>query len=99
EAEMKVALALIDLLEEEFDITKYHDEYRDALTALIQAKLDGQEFVAPEEPVEAAPPVDLMAALKASVEDARSRKGEKAEEEAGEKEKPARRRKSAAKAS
>jgi DNA end-binding protein Ku len=98
EAEMKVALALIELLEEKFDISKYHDEYRDALTKMIEAKLEGQEFVAPDEPEEAAPAVDLMAALKASVEAARARKVERAESEEAE-EAPTRRRKATAKAS
>ena len=74
EAEMKVAYALIDLLEEPFEPTKYKDEYRDVLMTIIEAKLAGQEIVAPEEPVAAAPAVDLMAALKASVEAAKKRK-------------------------
>lgn len=74
EAEMKVAYALIDLLHEPFDPTKYRDEYRDALKDIIEAKLDGQEYVAPAEPATAAPAVDLMAALKASVEAAKKRK-------------------------
>jgi DNA end-binding protein Ku len=74
EAEMKVAYALIDLLHEPFDPTKYRDEYRDALKDIIEAKLDGQEYVAPAEPAAAAPAVDLMAALKASVEAAKKRK-------------------------
>ena len=98
EAEMKVALALIELLEEKFDISRYHDEYRVALTQLIEAKLEGHEIVAPEEPEEAAPVVDLMAALKASVEAARARKAEKAEAEQPD-EAPAPRRKATAKAS
>lgn len=82
EAEMKVAYALIDLLEEPFEPTKYKDEYRDALMEIIEAKLQGQEYVAPAEPAAAAPAVDLMAALKASVEAAKKRKegGEPAKE-------------------
>ncbi len=91
EAEMKVAYALIDLLHEPFDPTKYRDEYRDALKDIIEAKLDGQEYVAPAEPAAAAPAVDLMAALKASVEAAKKRKGGEAEPTpAPEAEKPSR---------
>lgn len=82
EAEMKVAYALIDLLEEPFEPTKYKDEYRDALMEIIEAKLQGQEYVAPAEPAVAAPAVDLMAALKASVEAAKKRKEGGAEKEA-----------------
>jgi DNA end-binding protein Ku len=74
EAEMKVAYALIDLLEEPFEPTKYKDEYRDALMQIIEAKLEGHEYVAPAEPAAATPAVDLMAALKASVEAAKKRK-------------------------
>lgn len=79
EAEMKVAYALIDLLHEPFDPAKYRDDYREALKGIIEAKLDGQEYVAPAEPAALAPAVDLMAALKASVEAAKRRKaGEEA---------------------
>jgi DNA end-binding protein Ku len=100
EAEMKIATSLVELLEEDFDIAKYRDDYRDALMKLIEAKLEGQEFVAPEEPAEAAPTVDLMAALRASVEAARARKEGKADASEDEEEKaPSRRRKAAAKAS
>ncbi len=74
DAEMKVAYALIDLLREPFDPSAYRDEYRDALMAIIQAKLEGHEYVAPAEPAAVAPAVDLMAALRASVEAARKRK-------------------------
>lgn len=75
EAEMKIANALIDLLEEEFDPAKYQDSYREALMNVITAKLEGHEVVhAPA--VAAAPPAeDLMAALRASVEAAQARKG------------------------
>jgi DNA end-binding protein Ku len=47
------------------------------LQQVIDAKVEGREIVAPEEP-EAAPTaaVDLMAALKASVERARAARGE-----------------------
>ncbi len=75
EAEMKVAYALIDLLHEPFDPAKYTDEYRGALKEIIEAKLEGHEYVAPAEPAAAAPAVDLMAALRASVEAAKKRKG------------------------
>ncbi|MGE3076444.1 MAG: Ku protein [Dehalococcoidia bacterium] len=76
EAEMKVAYALIDLLHEPFDPAKYRDEYRESLMSIIEAKLEGHEYVAPDQPAAAAPAVDLMAALKASVEAAKKRKGE-----------------------
>lgn len=74
EAEMKVANALVELLAEDFQPEKYKDTYREALLALITAKLEGQELVTAPEPVEAKPAVDLMAALRASVEAAKARK-------------------------
>ena len=77
-AEMKIANALIDLLEAKFDPTQYKDEYREAMMSVITAKLEGQEYVAAPAPAALAPAVDLMAALRASVEAAKKRKGEAA---------------------
>jgi DNA end-binding protein Ku len=71
--ELAMALSLVEMLEEPFDPKKYHDEYRSALLDMIEAKRNGQEVVAPPE----APlpqTVDLMAALKASLEAARKSK-------------------------
>ncbi len=73
-AEMKIANALIDLLEAKFDPTEYKDEYREAMMGVITAKLEGQEYVAAPAPEALAPAVDLMAALRASVEAAKARK-------------------------
>ncbi|MBM3139632.1 MAG: Ku protein [Chloroflexi bacterium] len=73
--ELKMAHSLIDLLHEPFDPTKYTDEFRDALMARITVKLEGGEVVAAEEPAPVAQPVDLMAALRASIEAAQKRKG------------------------
>ena len=74
--EMAMAKMLIDNLTEEFDPARYHDEYREALQRVAEAKADGQVIeVASEAP---APRVmDLMAALKASVE--ASKRGGRAE--------------------
>jgi DNA end-binding protein Ku len=88
EAEMKVAYALIDLLQEPFDPSQYKDEYRDSLMSIIEAKLEGHEYVAPDQPAAAAPAVDLMAALKASVEAAKKRKSDSEPAPAAEAEEP-----------
>ncbi len=78
--ELDMAFALIDLLSEPFEPEKYRDQYREALMEIIEAKLQGAEIVeAPAAP--AAKVVDLMAALKASVEAAKKRKEEAAAEE------------------
>ena len=72
-AELNMALSLVEMLQEEFDPKKYQDEYRAALLDLIQAKRNGTELVAaPEAPLPRT--VDLMAALKASLEAARKGK-------------------------
>jgi DNA end-binding protein Ku len=94
DAEMKMAHALIELLQEDFDPAQYQDEYRQALMQVIDAKLEGVE-VAEVEVARPAKVTDLMSALKASVEAAK--KGKKAaEEEEEEEERPARRKKAAA---
>ena len=73
-AEMKMANSLIDLLQAKFEPAQYKDEYREAMMSVITAKLDGHEYVAAPAPAALAPAVDLMAALRASVEAAQKRK-------------------------
>lgn len=68
EAELKMAFSLIDSYSEEFDPGKYHDDYREALMEVIEAKLQNQEIVPEPEAVPANVSMDLMAALRASVE-------------------------------
>jgi DNA end-binding protein Ku len=78
--EMEMAFTLIDLLSEPFDPAKYKDGYRQALMQVIEARLEGEE--APGAPVPQPTRVpDLMAALKASVEAAKKRRGEAGKEE------------------
>ena len=72
--ELTMALSLVEMLEEPFDPRKYSDQYRNALLEVIEAKRSGQEIVAtPETPLPKT--VDLMAALKASLEAAKKSKG------------------------
>ena len=49
------------------DLSKYHDEYREALNRLIEAKLAGEVLEAPELP-KAAEAVDLAEQLLASLQ-------------------------------
>jgi DNA end-binding protein Ku len=69
-AERKMAEQLISSMAGEFDPDAYHDEYRDALMGVIEAKVSGQkpEPAARTEPTRIG---DLMAALEASVAAAR----------------------------
>jgi len=75
DAEMDMAYALTDTLRKPFDPAQYQDAYREQLMAMITAKLQGGEIVTTDEGVPAAASVDLMAALKASVEAAKARQG------------------------
>jgi len=71
--ELAMALSLVEMLQEPFDPKKYSDQYRTALVDMIEAKRNGQEIVAtPEAPLPQT--VDLMAALKASLEAAKKGK-------------------------
>jgi DNA end-binding protein Ku len=72
--EMEMAKMLIQNLSEEFDPERYVDEYREALLSVARAKADGEEISVVEAPQPKV--MDLMAALKASVE--ASKKGGKA---------------------
>ncbi|KAB1128732.1 Ku protein [Micromonospora sp. AMSO12t] len=75
--ELAMASSLIDSMAGEFEPDAFTDDYRAALQEVIDAKVEGREVVQPEEVEEApAAAVDLMAALKASVERARSARGE-----------------------
>lgn len=77
--EVQLAEDLIDRMTDKFDPSKYHDEYREELQAMIQEKVEGKEIVAPE--VVEAKVMDLMTALKESVEQVkRGKKKEKVEE-------------------
>jgi DNA end-binding protein Ku len=85
--ELTMALTLVEMLEEPFEPGKYHDEYRVALLEMIEAKANGQEVVAaPEAPLPKT--VDLMAALKASLEAAKKAKPSAAAEPAASSQKP-----------
>jgi len=74
--ELKLATQLIDALYEKFNPEVYHDEYRDRVQELVEKKAEGAEITIPEDS-EARPAkvVDLMAALKKSVE--AKKKGER----------------------
>ncbi|MCU1622804.1 MAG: hypothetical protein JWL79_1649 [Frankiales bacterium] len=70
--ELAMAGSLIETLSGEFDPSHYSDSYRDALQSVIDAKVEGREVVQPEEAQPSTGTVvDLMAALRASVEAAK----------------------------
>jgi len=76
-AELAMASSLIDSMAGSFKPEEFTDNYRAALQEVIDAKVEGREVVQPEEEEEApAAAIDLMAALKASVERAKKARGE-----------------------
>jgi DNA end-binding protein Ku len=75
--ELAMATSLIESMAADFDPDMYGDDYREALQAVIDAKISGQEVVAPVAEVsKPTAAVDLMAALKASVDRAKAARGE-----------------------
>lgn len=76
--ELSMATSLIESMEGEFDPSQYKDAYREALQAVIDAKIEGREVARPAEEAEEEPAADLLSALRASVEAAKKSRGEKA---------------------
>ncbi len=70
EKELELAHSLIQSLEAPFEPEKYRDTFQDNLRAMVEAKVQGQPVVEVEKP-KLAPVIDLMAALKKSLEEAR----------------------------
>ena len=74
-----MAASLIDTMTEDFDPSLYKDTYREALEALVQAKIEGNEVVRPAGSAIPAGtpggPADLTETLRASVEAAKASRG------------------------
>jgi len=64
--ELAMAKMLISSLEAEFEPQKYHDDYRENLQKMIEAKIEGRNVVATPE-THIAPVIDIMEALKKSL--------------------------------
>ncbi|MFD6888066.1 hypothetical protein [Streptomyces sp. NPDC059957] len=82
EEEVQAAVALAEALSGR-PLEDLHDEYREALEAVIEAKAEGVRAETPE-PAEApsGQVVDLMAALEKSVQDVKAARGEHGQEDA-----------------
>jgi len=70
--EMQMAQRLIESLATDFKPDKYEDDYRDRVLDLIKKKSKGDALVSEPSEEKKAPIVDLMAALEASLNEARS---------------------------
>ena len=73
EAEVEMAKSLVENLSAEFDPERYDDTYRSELLELIRSKAEGAPLPEPRE--EEAPVVDLMQALRESVERTQKARG------------------------
>src|SRR4029079_19234269 len=76
-AERKMAEQLVAAMTSEFNPEEYHDEYREALLKVIEAKVEGKETFTPQQAEEPTNLVDLMAALEASVAATKQSRGAK----------------------
>ena len=80
--ELRMAEQLVESLSAKFEPDKYHDEYREQVLEMIEAKAAGQEIVTQAPVTEAPTVVDLMAALEASLAASKEEK-KKAKEATG----------------
>lgn len=88
-AEAKMATMLVETLAGDFDPGEFEDDYREAVEALVKAKIEGGEVkAAPAARKSSGEVVDLLAALQRSVDAAKSARGE-APAKASSKAKPA----------
>ncbi|HEX2179231.1 MAG TPA: Ku protein, partial [Actinomycetota bacterium] len=82
--ELAMAKSLIENLSDTFQPDQFHDTYRERLEAAVEAKIEGQQ-VAVEPTKEPTQILDLMEALKASVEATKAKSAGKDKEEKKEK--------------
>ncbi len=75
-AELKMAESLVGMMAAKFEPADYKDGYREALMELVEAKVEKREVIEAPEPEAETTVVDLMSALKASVE--KAKQGEQA---------------------
>ncbi len=81
DAELKLAQQLIEQqASDKFDPAAYTDEVRTRIEAAVQKKVEGQEITMAEEPEGGAQVIDLMEALRASLEKKAPAKAEQEEE-------------------
>jgi DNA end-binding protein Ku len=73
---LDAAKALVEALSTDWDPSRYEDCYRERLLDVIERKRKGRKITVPEpERADPAPPPDIMAALRESLERARSGEG------------------------
>ena len=75
-AELDMAKQLVESLSRPFDPNEFENEHKRDLMALIEKKLAGEEIQVAPEPEQREPVPDLMAALQASLEQAKDRQAQ-----------------------
>ena len=82
-AEVKMAENLVEMMATDFEPGEYKDEYKKAVMELVEAKVEKREVIEAPEPEAETTVVDLMSALKASVEKAKKGELSRGREERG----------------
>ena len=76
-AEVKMAKMLVETLAGDFDPSEFEDDYREAVEAMVKAKIEGGEVKStPAAKKSSGEVVDLLAALQRSVDAAKTARGE-----------------------
>lgn len=71
--ELEMAEQLVEQLSADFEPERYRDTYREQVLAMVERKATGEAIVVQPAPEAKAPVVDLVAALEASLEEAKQR--------------------------
>jgi DNA end-binding protein Ku len=74
-SQLELANTLIDSLSKSFAEIDFEDRYRDALLELVDDKIKGKETITISEEAEDKPVIDIMDALKRSIEAAKKKAG------------------------
>ena len=79
--ELELATMLINSLAAPFEPAKYHDTYRDNIKSLIEAKVRGKQVVQPTTVEHRAPVINIMDALKQSLDQMKKKPAQSVTEE------------------
>ena len=73
ETQLKLAETLVQSLSTKFEDIEFEDRYRDALMEMVDDKIAGKETVSLGDEIDDTPVVDIMSALKKSIEEAKKK--------------------------
>ncbi|MFD3405439.1 Ku protein [Kribbella sp. NPDC058693] len=93
--QLSMAVDLIEAMSGEWKPAAYKDTYTERVKELVKTKHQGKEVVYSEEEPQATNPTDLVAALRASVEEARKSRGSRTKKTTAKKKTAARKKKAA----